>query len=258
MISPLNYKTQIQTALERDDTPYYRAGLQPEVLAGYNAQKKIMLRGFLTNETGVHENANGGLVSPQRPLSRGYVEITSADPFANVDLAWRTVSHPFDMTVAIEGTRFIRKVMVPAHFPAGVNPRELSPGASVSTDEQIAAHVRSVMTPTFFHTSCSAHMGPREFGGVVDSKLRVYGTKNLRVVDCSIIPMIPATHITNTVYAIAEKVCFPGSRVVFKLQGRLLTRIGGGDHQVWCLVMGVYFTVFLHFVFLRISVYLLL
>ena len=65
-------------------------------------------------------------------------------------------------------------------------------------------------------------MAPRELGGrdiplssrtvyddrtgVVDSSLRVYGTRNLRVVDASIIPLELAMHIQATVYAIAEKV----------------------------------------------------
>ncbi|RPA84947.1 alcohol oxidase [Ascobolus immersus RN42] len=206
MISPAKYKDQVATALARDDTSYYRSGAHSSVVAGYKAQKSIMLPGFLTNETGVHENTgSGGLVSPQRPLSRGYVEITSANPFDPVNLAWRTISHPFDLTVAIEGTRFVRKLMNPSNFPSGISPRELSPGASVTTDEQLTTWIKGSMTPSFYHTSCSAHMGPREFGGVVDAKLKVYGTKGLRVADCSIIPMIPATHITNTVFAIAEK-----------------------------------------------------
>jgi choline dehydrogenase-like flavoprotein len=33
----------------------------------------------------------------------------------------------------------------------------------------------------------------------------VYGTKQLSVVDASIIPLIPATHLQATMYAVAEK-----------------------------------------------------
>ena len=37
-------------------------------------------------------------------------------------------------------------------------------------------------------------MLPREKNGVVDASLRVYGTKNLRVVDLSVIPLHIAAH----------------------------------------------------------------
>ncbi len=47
----------------------------------------------------------------------------------------------------------------------------------------------------------------RELGGVVDSSLRVYGVKELRVVDASIVPMLPAAHFQATIYGVAEMVC---------------------------------------------------
>lgn len=40
----------------------------------------------------------------------------------------------------------------------------------------------------------------------MDTKLRVYGTKNLRIVDAGIMPLVPAAHLQASVYAIAEKV----------------------------------------------------
>ena len=49
-------------------------------------------------------------------------------------------------------------------------------------------------------------MAPLSQGGVVDPRLMVYGTQNLRVVDASIYPLIPAAHLQAVVYGVAEKV----------------------------------------------------
>lgn len=48
-------------------------------------------------------------------------------------------------------------------------------------------------------------MLPEAMGGVVDEKMRVYGTSNVRVVDASVFPIIPRGNIVSTVYAVAEK-----------------------------------------------------
>jgi choline dehydrogenase-like flavoprotein len=50
-------------------------------------------------------------------------------------------------------------------------------------------------------------MMPLRLGGVVDPELLVYGTRNLRVVDASVMPLVPAAHLQAVVYGVAEKVC---------------------------------------------------
>lgn len=49
-------------------------------------------------------------------------------------------------------------------------------------------------------------MLPLELGGCVDQTLRVYGVRNLRVVDASIMAMVPSANTCQPVYALAEKV----------------------------------------------------
>lgn len=48
-------------------------------------------------------------------------------------------------------------------------------------------------------------MLPREKGGVVDSKLKVYGVNGLRIVDSSVMPIAARGNPQTTVYAVAER-----------------------------------------------------
>jgi len=48
-------------------------------------------------------------------------------------------------------------------------------------------------------------MKPLADGGVVDSTLKVYGVQGLRIVDASIMPVVPDQHTQGPVYMVAEK-----------------------------------------------------
>ncbi|KAI0163409.1 glucose oxidase [Pestalotiopsis sp. NC0098] len=58
---------------------------------------------------------------------------------------------------------------------------------------------------TAYHEIGTCAMLPRELGGVVDSKLKVYGTRNVRVVDASALPLQMSGNPSGTVYAFAER-----------------------------------------------------
>jgi len=48
-------------------------------------------------------------------------------------------------------------------------------------------------------------MLPRELGGVVDPKLKVYGLANVRVADSSVFPIQFAAHLMSVTYGLAEQ-----------------------------------------------------
>ncbi|KAH9833956.1 Versicolorin B synthase [Teratosphaeria destructans] len=59
------------------------------------------------------------------------------------------------------------------------------------------------MVPNW-HASSTCRMLPKEKGGVIDSRLRVYGTKGLRVCDVSTFGRLPDVNLVGPVYAAAE------------------------------------------------------
>ena len=87
-----------------------------------------------------------------------------------------------------------------------LGPLELTPGANLTSDDQLRTALRQQTQPTWSHLCSTCSMMKRKYGGVVDLDLLVYGVQGLSVVDASIVPLIPATHTSSTVYAVAEKV----------------------------------------------------
>lgn len=55
------------------------------------------------------------------------------------------------------------------------------------------------------HPCGSCAMLPQDQGGVVDTRLRVYGVEALRVCDASVFPLIPRGTLMGMVYAFAER-----------------------------------------------------
>jgi choline dehydrogenase len=58
---------------------------------------------------------------------------------------------------------------------------------------------------TGFHPCGTCRLGQSIIQGVVDGDRRVYGVKQLRVIDASLFPVVPDCYIQNAVYMVAEK-----------------------------------------------------
>ncbi|KAL8712693.1 MAG: hypothetical protein Q9220_003225 [cf. Caloplaca sp. 1 TL-2023] len=138
------------------------------------------------------------------PLSRGTVSISSANPADPplIDPAYLT--HPADVEVAIAGIRRTRDIWAQM---AGVTiGAETLPGPNVTSNEAILEFVKQALAPAP-HAAGTCRMGERgDVGAVVDCVGRVYGARQLRVVDASVFPLLPPGHPQATVYAIAEKI----------------------------------------------------
>ncbi|EIM90734.1 GMC oxidoreductase [Stereum hirsutum FP-91666 SS1] len=146
------------------------------------------------------------MVGILHPLSRGSVHIISNDPLSkpNVDLG--LIQNPLDLEMLVSAVKFSRKIIESEPLKSFAKTKAYDPPEEVlnGDDEGIREWCRKTVQP-FYHPFSTAIMLPKEDGGVVDASLKVYGTKNLRVVDASVIPVQISYHPQATVYAIAEK-----------------------------------------------------
>ncbi len=137
-----------------------------------------------------------------RPESRGSIHVKSPDPFAAPSIRPNYLSTAHDRRCMIEGVRFGQRLArTPSMEPYLLS--ELRPQRDVSSDDQILEHCRQHGT-TIFHPAGTCMMGTGA-SAVVDNRLCVYGTRGLRVVDCSIMPTIVSGNTNAPVVMIAEK-----------------------------------------------------
>jgi len=81
--------------------------------------------------------------------------------------------------------------------------REVAPGAHTERDEDVEAFVRQ-HAQVVHHPVGTCKMGVDSMA-VVDPEPCVHGLKGLRVVDASVMPVIPRGHTNASVIMIAEK-----------------------------------------------------
>ncbi|KAK0613924.1 hypothetical protein B0T14DRAFT_606325 [Immersiella caudata] len=139
------------------------------------------------------------------PLSRGTVRLNLSDPLAPPLLDYRAGSNPVDFDMHLAHVRYLRRLLDTPILQA-LGGFETAPGAAVAADDELLkSYVKEKSFLSFMHPCCTAAMMPKPKGGVVDKKLKVHGAKGLRVVDMSVLPLIPAAHLSATAYAVGEK-----------------------------------------------------
>ncbi|KAL3462035.1 glucose-methanol-choline oxidoreductase-like protein [Aspergillus heterothallicus] len=143
------------------------------------------------------------------PLSRGSTHITSTSPAAAPSIDPRYLSHPVDTDILARHLRFIDRIASAAPFSSFLKPGgKRSPGVpenlATAPLTEVSEYVRAACMNNY-HTTGTCAMLPRERGGVVDARLKVWGVRGLRIVDASVVPIIPRGNSQSTVYAVAER-----------------------------------------------------
>jgi choline dehydrogenase len=136
----------------------------------------------------------------------GTVTLQSSDPRDPPKISFRyfhegSEGAEEDLDAVVEGVEFVRRLN---RRVAAIIAEELVPGTAISGREALRGFVRDEAWG--HHASCSNAMGrPDDPSAVVDSRFRVIGARNLRIVDASVFPRIPGFFIVACIYMIAEK-----------------------------------------------------
>ena len=143
-------------------------------------------------------------VAVVKPDSRGILTLRTRDPLEQPEIDCNFLAEDRDARRMIEGVKLARKI---GRSPALARFLELEilPGDAVGNDQlgdAIASNLAS-----YGHPTGTAPMGgPQDPWAVVDSHGAVKGTDRLRVVDASIMPVVPSVALNPTTIMIAERI----------------------------------------------------
>ncbi len=136
------------------------------------------------------------------PDSRGSVRLASADPLTAPLIDPGFLTSDRDLSRLETGLRIVRQVARSPVFDA-VRKLEVWPGPDVGTSAELRDYIRRGVG-SFYHPAGTCALGTSD-AAVVDLELKVRGLTGLRVVDASVLPVIPNAHPNATVLAVAER-----------------------------------------------------
>ena len=129
------------------------------------------------------------------------MRLGSNDPTAKVIVHNEFYTAPEDMTRMIAGLRAAIDICAqPAIAPYCAEPFSVPDGDS---DDELRAHIART-TFAVYHPVGTCRMGTAD-GAVVDEQLRVNGCEGLRVVDASVMPVVPRGNTNAPTIALAER-----------------------------------------------------
>jgi choline dehydrogenase len=143
-------------------------------------------------------------VAVVKPDSRGTLTLRNRDPREQPTIDCNYLAEARDARRMLEGVKLARKI--------GRNPAlarfvelEIMPGDAIG-DDQLADVIASNLA-SYGHPTATAPMGgPEDPWAVVDSHGAVKGVDGLRVVDASIMPVVPSVALNPTTIMLAERI----------------------------------------------------
>ncbi|MGN6671417.1 MAG: GMC family oxidoreductase [Candidatus Nucleicultricaceae bacterium] len=137
-----------------------------------------------------------------RPKGRGRITLASSHPLDPPHIHYEMFREEEDLSALIEGCKITRRIFSAASFQPYLLGERL-PGEGVMSDHDWGDYLKASAALSY-HFCGTCKMG-KDAMAVVDPLLRVRGVEGLRVVDASIIPLIPSANTNGPTIMIAEK-----------------------------------------------------
>lgn len=207
---PIQVNAFVQTKYEyQHDRPDIQFACDPTNV------NDILTDPILTSETLVSPFAfyDGIQIRPilLNPESRGVIKLNASDPiYGHPEIYANTFTEEIDLQRMVEGfkqgtTLMFTHTMQKIGASLVTTPMPYCEDYKWGSDEYWAC-VAQEYTTTIFHFTGTCKMGPKhDEEAVVDPELKVYGIKNLRVVDASIMPKIVRGNTNAPTIMIGEK-----------------------------------------------------
>ena len=140
--------------------------------------------------------------SPNRPKSRGFVNIKSNDYRESPKIQFNYLQEEEDLQQMRDGVDIANNILSQPSMEKYLG-EQIRPGKNCSKNE-LDNIIRNT-ADTAYHPSCTNKMGVDNMS-VVDEEGKVYGLENLRVIDSSIMPDILSGNLNAGTIMIAEKI----------------------------------------------------
>ncbi|KAJ9648963.1 hypothetical protein H2199_000876 [Coniosporium tulheliwenetii] len=141
-----DYQSIIDLASSHSVSSLYPDRYDSSVLAGYEAQRSTILRLYTSALTSVQETGwNGGAVMPitlVKPLSRGSIMINSTDVLTPPLIDFGALIDSTDLEILIAALR-VNRAFIASSAMQELDPVELSPGANLTTDQELRKALRN-------------------------------------------------------------------------------------------------------------------
>jgi choline dehydrogenase len=172
-----------------DLTSILGRNMDTTVRAGYQAQRaaiQTLLDQANTPIAMIHWNSDSKVpIFMLMPLTRGAVTINSTDPLQELVVDFGALTEPVDLYLALAGFRKSREIMKTPIMRA-LGAAEPPPfGDTIVSEDALKRILVNLMNPTSAYQCCTTPMMSLDKGGIVDSSMRVYGARNLRMIDVS-------------------------------------------------------------------------